>query len=85
MIPLEVPPAETTNKILTPAQDTNKEDQPVGGDSKLPVSSEAPQVFISTVEADKAAASQVTKDEGQVGTRPVLIDLPREALRTHPH
>ena len=50
----------------------------------LPVPSEPPQVFTSTVEADKAAASQVTKDEGQVGTRPVLVDLPREATEDSP-
>jgi hypothetical protein len=44
-----------------------------------PRTSQAPQVSISTVEADKAAVSQMAENGGQVYTKPVLTNLPREA------
>jgi hypothetical protein len=60
-------------------EDQNNQNVPVGGVPMQPIASEAPQISISTVEADKAAASQMAESGGQVANRPVPTTPSREA------
>jgi hypothetical protein len=60
-------------------QDQDNQNVPVGGVPMQPIANETPQVSISTVEADKAAASQMAESGGQVANRPVPTTLSREA------
>jgi hypothetical protein len=60
-------------------QDQENQNVPVGGVPMQAIASEAPQVSISTVEADKAAASQMAESGGQVANRPVPTTPSREA------
>ncbi len=72
-------PHEEASKKQDQDTSTNTKNVPVGEVPMQPIASEAPQVSISTVETDKAAASQMAESGGQVATRPVPTTPSREA------